>query len=527
MFACLYAPPRGLVCRVVTETTQAVAPTRQNNSDTDQLVHLAREYSPRVEVHRENLVMLDASGLANLFGNTSELGATLRRAAADRGLQLRIAIASTRTAALLIVQERSGLTVIKPGQEADTLSGLSLDVLKALARNQTQGNMARRQRGAQVSSDTQAVPVFALLSTMRRWGIRTLGDLARLPPSEIFERLGAGGVTLQRFARGEDGRPLVPMSIEERFESSLALERPIEGLEPLSFVLGRLFEQLSVRLERAGSAAAVIHVHLKLVTCELHTRTLQPPTPLRDPRTLRALALLDLESHPPAAGIDQVTVVIDHVPARVQQFSLLEESKPSPETVSTLVARLTALVGARHCGSPLLFDSHNAGSFEMCAFAPSAVTRSSAVLRQKKALNLKKRETDGQGGFRAREVPLDGDWRRAVRPQGRRPLMPMLRRFREPPPACVRVQRGRPVEIVASQVSKREVVQCAGPWRMSGEWWDGASAEGVPVALSPVASSVRAPWDHDEWDVSLADGGVYRIFHDRQVDRWFLAGMID
>ena len=105
--------------------------------------------------------------------------------------------------------------------------------------------------------------------------------------------------------------------------------------------------------------------------------------------------------------------------------------------------------------------------------------------------------------------------------------MPMLRRFREPRAARVRVQRGRPVEIVVSQVSKGKVVQCAGPWRMSGEWWDGASAEGVPVALSPVVSSVRAPWDHDEWDVSLADGGVYRIFHDRQVDRWFLAGMID
>jgi hypothetical protein len=34
-------------------------------------------------------------------------------------------------------------------------------------------------------------------------------------------------------------------------------------------------------------------------------------------------------------------------------------------------------------------------------------------------------------------------------------------------------------------------------------------------------------WDHDEWDVSLADGGVYRIFHDRQADRWFLEGMVD
>jgi hypothetical protein len=62
---------------------------------------------------------------------------------------------------------------------------------------------------------------------------------------------------------------------------------------------------------------------------------------------------------------------------------------------------------------------------------------------------------------------------------------------------------------------------------MSGQWWDEALTEGVPIASSSMTSSVRASWDHDEWDVSLADGGVYRIFHDRQADRWFLEGMVD
>jgi len=38
----------------------------------------------------------------------------------------------------------------------------------------------------------------------------------------------------------------------------------------------------------------------------VHERSLQLPTPIRDARTLRTLALLDLESHPPGAGIDRV-----------------------------------------------------------------------------------------------------------------------------------------------------------------------------------------------------------------------------
>ena len=365
---------------------------------TDQLVRLAREYSPRIEIHGDNLVVLDTTGLTSMFGDARELGATLRRSAADRGLYLRIAVASTRTAALLVVQERSGLTVIEPGREAATLATLSLDVLKALAQGQAQGTATRARRGTRVSGAALAIPAFALLSTVRRWGVRTLGDLAHLPSAELFERLGAGGLTLQRFARGEDDGPLVPVPVEERFESSLALEWPVEGLEPLSFVLSRVFDQLCARLERAGVGAAVLHVHLKLVTREIHTRTLQLPTPLRDPRVLRTLVLLDLESHPPSAGIDQVTVVVDPVPARTQQFSLLERARPSPEKVSTLVARLTALAGEGRCGSPALVDSHDTAGFEMRRFA-TRQARSSEVLR------LERGYVSFKGQRQARQTP--------------------------------------------------------------------------------------------------------------------------
>jgi len=35
------------------------------------------------------------------------------------------------------------------------------------------------------------------------------------------------------------------------------------------------------------------------------------------------------------------------------------------------------------------------------------------------------------------------------------------------------------------------------------------------------------PWDIDEWDVSLNDGGVYRIVRDRGRDAWFIDAVID
>ena len=555
MFACLYAPPCGLAFRGADGVPRASVSRqiRGTRCVTNQLVRLAREYSPRIEIHGDNLVVLDTTGLTSMFGDVRELGATLRRSAADRGLYLRIAVASTRTAALLVVQERGGLTVIEPGQEAIILASLSLDVLKTLA--QAQGTATRVRRGTRVRGTALAIPAFALLSTVRRWGVRTLGDLALLPSAELFERLGVGGLTLQRFARGEDEGPLVPVPVEERFESSLALEWPVEGLEPLSFVLSRVFDQLCARLERAGVGAAVIHVRLKLVTREIQTRTLQLPTPLRDPRVLRTLVLLDLESHPPSAGIDEVTVVVDPVLARTQQFSLLERARPSPEKVSTLIARLTALAGEGRCGSPALVDSHDMASFEMRSFDPSTKLGVDGESHRTVDNNTLGSAQDRRDLDSVRETPVDGDWRQgmgvcfqeaggrrqeagetglsaeavakagglrhilqqsASRPSGRVSLCPMLRRFRVPVAARVRVQKGRPVRILAPRVSGGEVVHWAGPWRTSGQWWTDAS-------VAPAAS----PWDRDEWDVSLADGGVYRIFHDRRVDRWFLAGMVD
>ena len=208
------------------------------------------------------------------------------------------------------------------------------------------------------------------LATFSKWGLRTLGDVAALPSDAVAARLGQAGVQLQRLAHGEDPRPLRPAVPEERFEQALDLEWPIDGLEPLSFVLGRLMEPLAAHLDRRGRGAAVLHVRLHLVTRAVHERALQLPAPMKDARTLRTLALLDLESHPPAAAIDRVVVAVDPTPARVLQFSLLTRPLPSPEQISTLMARLSALMGEGRCGSPVAVDTWQPGAFAIKPFAP-------------------------------------------------------------------------------------------------------------------------------------------------------------
>jgi protein ImuB len=434
------------------------------------LAGVARDFSPRIELVSDREVVLDLHGLDRLIGDPPTIASELRRTAADRGLHVRVAIADTRTAARLLVHAHAELTIAEPGDERHALAHLSIDLLRVVVEEPD-------------------------LLTLRRWGLRTLGDFAALPDDEVGARLGQRGVAWQRLARGEDPRPLVPAMPEERFEQALDLEWPIDGLEPLSFVLGRLMEPLSAHLEQRDRAAAVLHVRLHLiptgVTREVHARSLQLPAPIRDARTLRTLALLDLESHPPAAAVDRVVVAVDPTPGRVVQFSLLTRPLPSPEQLSTLMARLNALMGEDRSGSPADVDSWEPGAFAMAPFAPRDSTD---VHRHgtRRHVDTEKHLID----LRAFESPCP---------------VSALRRFRFPVPVRVRLEQGKPSRVTTDRrgLDGGAIAMCAGPWRTSGAWWDSAL------------------WNRDEWDVTLTGGATYRLFHERESGNWFLDGIVD
>jgi protein ImuB len=451
-----------------------------DSCDPDALLALAGEWSPRMErlgTGRE--IVLDLSGLTRLFGDARALGEELHRSAAARGLPVRVALAATRTAARLLVRHRAGLTVLEPGGTAGALAALPIETLSALDEGGT-------------SSEADLVRTFS------RWGLRTLGDLAALPPDAVAARLGAAGVRLHQVARGADARPLVPHVSEERFEQALDLEWPIEGLEPLSFVLGRLLEPLSAHLERRDRGAAVLRVGLHLVTRAVHERALQLPIPLREARALRTLILLDRESHPPPAANDREVVAVDPTPARTLQYSLLARPLPSPEQLTTLLARLQALMGETRCGSPAGVDTWRPGACAMTRFAPE------------------------EGGPSTDWSADETAWRRASRPHEADGVAMALRRFRMPVVARVRETAGRPAHVTTDVggLSGGRVERHAGPWRTSGGWWE-QGCEGATVLES------REHWNRDEWDVRLAGGMTWRIFRARDTGRWFVEGVMD
>ncbi len=482
-----------------------------------ELLDLARDFSPRVE-RRGDAVLLDISGLGRIVGDPPAVGRELAREGRARGVDAAVAIAATGTAARLL-----GAGCLRDLKEATGRSGEP-------GRSQAKAGAwpvivvpRGEERAAVRTLPVDVLAVFGLsehLSTFGRWGLRTLGEVAALAPADLHARFGAAGPVLHRIACGRDEGPLVPHVDAARFEASMELEWPIDALEPLSFVLARLLEPLSASLEQADRSASAIVLSLTLVTRDVVTRRLELPAPIRDARTFRALLLLQLESQPIADAIDRVAVLLEPTPARIVQYSLLERALPSPETLSTLVARLEALMGAGRVGAPALVDSHEPGAFEMRPFGPGAL-----------GLGLK-----GSHQFLA-----------PSQARGPKPQAPIVRRFRLPVPARVAVERGRPVRVTTSRrnLAGGRVIDCAGPWRASGGWWSSAARrhrkrDDVKTDAATNAPSVSEArqvlgvgpqhqankWNKDEWDVGLPDG-VYRIYRDRDSNQWFLEGILD
>jgi len=456
---------------------------------TERLMAIAREFSPRIERHPGGTIVLDVSGLQRLFGGPQSIAEHLARAGAEQ-----VAVAVSQTAAILLARARCGVTVAA-GDPAVALRTVPLATLEQFVDEDSPlsaGSVSRSSdRGPRTTDHDQRTPRRArrgsaraprTFDVLQRWGLTTIGEFAALPAAELSARLGATGIAHQRLARGIDRRPLVPDPGVRRFVESFELEWPIELLEPLSFVFARLLEPLAAALELADRGGVALRLHLRLTDRTIHARTIGLPAPMRDPRVLRTLLLLDLESHPPPAAVDIVTIEIDPAPGRIVQYSLLERPVPSPETLATLMARLGALVGETCCGSPQILDTHRPDGWAM-----TPVSFTDRGLAPQRTEGLAKSE---QPSHASRIV---------------------LRRFRPPVAVRVAVEKGRPARVAIDRrgMPGGVVRQAAGPWRSSGGWWDGQR------------------WNRDEWDVAFDDGAVCRVFQDRDSGQWFIEGIVD
>jgi len=436
-----------IACLIAAETSGP-----RPDADRD-LLAVALDHSPRVEIAGPGLVYLDATGLGGLFGAEEDLAHRLVARAGERGIEIGVAIAGSRVSARCACRWGRGVVVVKPGKEAAYLAVAPLSLLDL--------------------SEEMAV-------RLDRWGIRTLGELAALPPAQLFERLGGEGIRLQHLARGEDPRPLRPWTPPLVFEESENIEPAVEVLEPLVAVLGRLAQRIADALVRRACSADQIEWICRQTDGTLREASLAPAVPTSERGSILALVRTSLEARPPRGPVEAVTLRARPVRVPPAQVSLTDPTRPSPRQLAATLARLTALVGPQQIGAPMLVDSHRPDAVTLAPYPPRPASSGRA---------RRPRSRPDERGPIEEAIPAL-----------------VLRRLRPPLRAAVTLVAGRPVEVRSRGLASR-VVNSAGPWRSSGEWW------------------TERPWLHDEWDAELADGTVCRLSHDGSA--WWVEGIYD
>ncbi|HXO22041.1 MAG TPA: DNA polymerase Y family protein [Thermoanaerobaculia bacterium] len=431
----------------------------------DALLEAAEAFSPRIEDCGGGVAFLDVDGIGRHFPGPSpelDLGRALVAAAAAVGLPARAGIASSKLAARIAAGLPETPVIVPGGEEAAFLAPLPL---------------------------ARLAPEVEIAATLERWGIRSIGDFARLPKSRVASRLGANGRELHSTARGIDPHPLIAREPPPSFEEGMNLEWPLVSLEPFLFVGRSALERLCQRLGARGLACIRLELALQLEPDGRAERAIDLPAPSRDPRTLLTLIRLDLEARPPGAPVAGFTFRAHPDRPREAQLSLYGPAALSPDKLATTLARLFALLGPGRVGSPRLVDGHLPERFALAEYAPPPPPP-------------------------VRREPRTGRGLLAVRvlrpPLGLEVIVEETAAGREAAPIELRAA----VHDVNGEEAKRPKVQgrvkvAAGPWGLEEEWW------------------TEAPTGRDYWDVELAAGGIYRIFRDRATGEWYADGIYD
>lgn len=408
------------------------------------LLDAAESFSPVVEDASPGCVYLSLAGLGSLHGPESEMASELIRRIRAVGLEASVGIAANKEIAWLAAR-CGGTRVIDPGRETEFLNWLPIDLLRL--------------------DDT-------LAESLGRWGIRRLGELARLDPRQVGTRLGSAGVAMVRIARGEVESALVPRLRAELFSEKVELDYGVEMLEAFGFVIRAALERLLTRVAVRGYKAGDIRLGLELSGHLRNDRRIAVAAATTEIRPLLALIILSLENTPPPAAIEALEISIEPRHPRPAQSDMFLPPAPAPDRLQATLARLAAICGPGHVGSLLPADSHRPEACRHAEFAPPPPPAAAPQLPARAVTAI------------------------------------VIRALRPPQPVEVLCQRGIPEFVRGRELSAR-VVSIAGPWRRQGEWWS------------------EQAFNRDYYEMALADGGVYRVFCDRASQQWFVDGVYD
>ena len=274
--------------------------------DVSRQIHdIFHRYTPLVEPLSLDEAFLDVTGSEQLFGPATAIAKRIKREIHDElKLVASAGVAPNKFLAKIAsdLDKPDGFVVVEPEQVRQFLDPLPVGRIWGVGK---QGN-----------------------KTMQRLGVRTIGDLGRLPLELLESHFGSSGEHFWRLARGIDDRPVVPDREAKSISHETTFAADIDDPDVLRAWLFELTGQVARRLRQHEFRGNIVQVKVRFADFRTITRSqkLLEPTDVTDELWQVASEILASRlpaNHPPVRLLGMGVGGIDR--SRVTQGFLFDE----------------------------------------------------------------------------------------------------------------------------------------------------------------------------------------------------------
>ncbi len=163
---------------------------------------------------------------------------------------------------------------------------------------------------------------------LRRFSLRTLGDVAAMSEAVLVDQFGAEGSTAWRLSHGIDDSPLIPLAYEESISERMSLPFASSSLQLVTITVDTLLKRAYAMPRMRGRYAGAVTLHCLLLNAPAWERTLRFKQPAGSWERASEIIAPQMEQDHPLAPVEEISITLSDLSGDAgMQMGLLRDHR--------------------------------------------------------------------------------------------------------------------------------------------------------------------------------------------------------